>query len=71
MNQCPFCKQLNAVASILPPQGTNTFMLTAVNTEGSFEIPPNGIFVSVKGCNSCGSIFLGSSNIIGSEITHD
>ena len=68
MNNCPFCGAINSIANITPPPGTNAFMLMGTNTNGDFQLPPSGIYVSVKGCNRCGSIFMGSSAIIGAPI---
>ena len=46
-------------------------MLMAINTNGNFNIPPDGLLVTVKGCNHCGSMMFGSSELVGQEIRHD
>ena len=71
MNTCPFCGAINSIANIAPPPGTNAFMLMAINSNGNFNIPPDGLLVTVKGCNHCGSMMFGSSELVGQEIRHD
>lgn len=61
---CPVCGK-STLVNINPHNGDTTFMLISTNlNNGNFNIPPNGIAVQVKGCTTCGYIFLGSSYLI-------
>ena len=45
----------------------------AINSIANIAPPPgtNGLLVTVKGCNHCGSMMFGSSELVGQEIRHD
>lgn len=68
---CPNCKATGTIAPVAPPSGCNSFMLIGVNTNGAFNIPPNGMLVQAQGCTQCGFIMLGSPALIGAEIVSE
>lgn len=68
MATCYNCGAINSTAPIQTPDG-NEFILVSKPSNGSFNIPPNGLLVKVIGCNKCGVITLGTEELIGKEFT--
>ncbi|MBS6025884.1 MAG: hypothetical protein KIB00_17565 [Paeniclostridium sordellii] len=69
MIKCPFCNALNSLGNLEAPQGSDGFMLISIDSKGNnLKFPPDGVLVGLKGCNNCGTVFMGSPVLVGKPI---
>ena len=59
MITCYKCGAINSTAPIMTPDG-DKFMLVTIPSNGTVNLPPNGIAVNAFSCNRCGVITLRS-----------